>query len=215
MRRNFPSLASDQYAYCFDSESDFSGHAREVSSHFKMFQTLGDGMTAHSPAWPITRENMVDYLFSLAAAMLDDADLRSAASYEIRAVGIEADSIEFARTVLYKEIDQSKKFQRRYYSIAERKISMSESKRHDKRYEEVPRWADGEIESVQRLLWQDHYDGIRTFALMHAIAEHFRKTENRFYGHTASLLNWKVQGQPHDYDTAYEACLMFCRHMTG
>lgn len=51
----------------------------------------------------------------------------------------------FAATVKYRED------KRAYYSIRDEKVSTADSRRYDKRWEEVPSWANGGIDSVWRL----------------------------------------------------------------
>lgn len=85
MRKVFASIAHPkQYAYEITSDS-YYGQTHPVSGHFRMFETYGDGLTQHSGAWSIPREHLTDYLFSLAAAMQTDAEIRNQAHYELRA----------------------------------------------------------------------------------------------------------------------------------
>ena len=57
--------------------------------------------------------------------------------------------LAFAQSVRYTE------GKRRYYSISEKKVSSSESKRFDTRWAEIPTWADGSVGSIARLLTGD------------------------------------------------------------
>jgi hypothetical protein len=55
-------------------------------------------------------------------------------------------SLLAAKKVLYKE----GKYQ--WFSKEDFKVSTAPSKRHDKRWEEVPQWADGSVASIYRLI---------------------------------------------------------------
>src|SRR6266478_141125 len=129
MYKKFPSLAhSKEFAYAFDSDA-FDTKA-QMNGHYRMFQTYGDGLTAHSSDWSITKEYFADYLASLAAVMVDDVELLESVRFTL-ADRPSTKAIAFAASIHWKEGDKV-----RYFSRNEMKVSSSPSKVHDKRYEE-------------------------------------------------------------------------------
>ena len=138
MTHRFASIASsDKLAYVYASDHHYDGRA-PISSHFRFYETCGDGLTAHSPSAPISVGMLADYLFSLAQAMASDNELIDAAGYEVRSGIAPNRDIRFAQSVVFK--DNGK---RRWVSREERKVTASETKRHDRRYEEVTLRHDG------------------------------------------------------------------------
>ena len=71
MYRRFASIArSAEIAYAYDS-SVFDPRSA-MHAYFREYQTYGDALTAHSPAYAVTLDNLADYLASLAKEMLAD-----------------------------------------------------------------------------------------------------------------------------------------------
>ena len=196
----FPSLTSDQHAYEWDSSPDWSSHAAPVSNCTKMFQTFGDGMCAHSPAWAIPRENFADYCFS----MTDYLAKNPQAFSDCGSIGYEwmpditDKQIAFAVSVIYK--DKSDKGKRQYYSIGEQKVSTADKLRYDKRYEKVAEWCDGSPSAVYRLLYKDHYSALQCLSLAATVEDWFQRTQDHYStDQTSSRLAWDIQ----DYNQRY------------
>ena len=203
MTHRFASIASsDKLAYVYASDHHYDGRA-PISSHFRFYETCGDGLTAHSPSAPISVGMLADYLFSLAQAMASDNELIDAAAYEVRS-GIAPNSdIRFAQSVVFK--DNGK---RRWVSREERKVTASESKRHDRRYEEVLPRHDGTPKGAYNILWRDYYDGIRMLGLSYSIFRYRREVEDNYFGNGAAvkLLGWaNVDGER--LERAFECAL--------
>ena len=203
MTHRFASIASsDKLAYVYASDHHYDGRA-PISSHFRFYETCGDGLTAHSPSAPISVGMLADYLFSLAQAMASDNELIDAAAYEVRS-GIASNSdIRFAQSVVFK--DNGK---RRWVSREERKVTASETKRHDRRYEEVTLRHDGTPKGAYNILWRDYYDGIRMLGLAHSIFRYRREVEDNYFGNGAAvkLLGWdNVDGE--QLERAFECAL--------
>lgn len=104
MFRKFQSLAHEkEYGYSYDSQQ-WDTHA-PIESNFRVFQTLNDGLTQHSPCWSVTVDLLADYLASLAQAMLTDDELTQALVYTFaRRPSVE--QIEFAASVKYKATEE-------------------------------------------------------------------------------------------------------------
>jgi hypothetical protein len=80
--------------------------------------------------------------------------------------GISAESIAFARSVIYSPTKT------RYFNLADHKLSTSAKYIHDRRWEIVPSWADGGFESVCSLLIPDYRDGLSKFCFYQQLRRH-------------------------------------------
>jgi hypothetical protein len=229
MYRKFASIAhADKYGYAFDSS--ISGNRAEVSRYFRMFETGGDGLTQHSPCWPVTKEYLADYLASLALALkghaiattnfqyleqakedddnvqwLPDGELIDSIRHEFERRPSDKE-IVFASSVVYKEN------KRRWYSLREENISSSDSKRFDKRYEEVQTFHDGSAKSMLGILAGEFPDGMRVYNVAAAIYDWCRADNDRPYILTpARFLEWTDKYDEADrIHGAYEACRNIC-----
>ncbi len=132
---------------------------RFLGPRFAEYDTYGDGLTQHGYQYPVVADNVVDFLISLGKYMLDTPT----AADELRKTfdwpeHLNKKRIEFALSVKY---DENKT---RYYSMSEQKVSASPKLEWDKRYERVPTWADGSLESAFRLLpKQSALEHLRTY----------------------------------------------------
>ena len=151
----FASLAHpSKYGYAFDTSAYSS--SSETHYYFRQFETYGDGLIQHSGDWGVTFEYLADYCASLANAMLSNLDLVRAAGYAFRP-NVDSETLAFAASVVWKESDNSYGKQR-YVSMSLRKMG-GESKRHDKRFEEVNRYMDGSCASIMRLICGEYIRG--------------------------------------------------------
>src|SRR5262245_8237971 len=143
----FASIAhSNKLCYVYNT-NDFN--SRMLCSCFRYYETYGDGQTAHSPDAPIGMERLADYLFSLAEAMSGSNEkLVDAVNFDLR-LPVSKEQIAFAASVKYKEGKD------RFYSIKELKVSLSPSKRNDRRYELIQPRHDGSPVSIYALLNRD------------------------------------------------------------
>ena len=74
MYKKFKSIAnSAKYGYCFDTDKWEYRSNPFLSQKFRMFETYGDRDIQHSHDWAVTEDFAIDYLYSLAAAMLECA----------------------------------------------------------------------------------------------------------------------------------------------
>ena len=204
----FPSIAHpEKYGYKFDSSNwDSKGG---VSRKFVYFETYGDGSIQHAPDRPITWELLTDYLQSLGAAMLSNAELVEAADYELHEI-IDAESIAFAASVVYKESDKDWS-KERYFSVKLRKMG-TRTKEHDKRYEKIRDWHDGSRAATYRMLAPEFADGFRLYQISEAVREYCdAQKKNVQFGE-----NWpKFLGGDHralyNLRNALSACRYICK----
>jgi hypothetical protein len=181
-RFNFPSLASNQYAFTIDT---MNYRSCEVDGQFQRFDTLGDGMCAHSPSYPIQRDVLPDFLFSLAAHLLVHPEDVSSIGYRLRADNGDA-KIAFARSIVFRE----KGKQQQYYSLQDQKVSASESKRHDRRYEKVEPWMDGSYKSVTHILYKEFHSAWAVYLLHAEVRDWFSRVANIWEPLPALALDW-------------------------
>jgi len=171
MRFAFPSLADGQIGFAFDSMG-LSGRVVEVSDGFLEFQTYGDGLVQHSPEYPIPREHLTDYLFSLAGFLVSRQDVAESIGYRLRP-DQRADLIAFAASVIFTETAKKQRF----YSLAERRISTSDAKSNDRRYERIENWMDGSPDATARLLVHSWYGPWEHFQVRYAVREWWNSTD--------------------------------------
>lgn len=114
--------------------------------------TYNDGMVQHSSMTPVLADQFTDYLASLAvyiyAGNLDDGNWDTLC-LEWPRCDISRNRVEFARNLKWSAPDGRAK---QYYNLHDLRVSRSRSKAHDRRWEEVPEWADGSLDSIFRLL---------------------------------------------------------------
>lgn len=216
MYRKFKSLESDQLAYAIDTEHWDS--KAPIDDAFRVFQVLGDGLTAHSPDWSLRHENFADFLASLVQYLIDlrtntlsvDFDeIMQHVSRKFTCRPSERD-IEFAASVEWKESDKEWG-KRRYISIKDRKLTKA-NKEYDKRYQEVAEWMDGSALAIFRFLIPEYADDLMRFSYASAIREWCHAQEDRPYCQSVvELLKW-YKDEPNQRDraqslqTAFEAC---------
>jgi len=147
MLRKFKSIAHEQqYGYAYDSQA-WDAKA-PIESHFRMYETYGDGLCQHSGDWSVPLEHLADYLASLAEVMLTDDELARDLYHAIWKRP-DAKHIAWAASVIYKAPkDGEYTSKRKYFSATQMKISSSPSKQYDKRYEEVREIHDGSPNSI-------------------------------------------------------------------
>lgn len=132
-----------------------------------MYETMGDGECQHTPAYRIGAGNFTDFCLSVAQYLLEnpDCDIRE---YQLGLTGVCQDAYDFLRSVTYKED------KRQWYSLQLRKISGKDDKRFDKRWQEVPSWADGSVKSAYdlfRLNWECRKSFLERYATVQAFQE--------------------------------------------
>ncbi len=209
MHRKFISLAQpEMYGYAYDTT--VYDYKAQVNGRFRMYQTYGDGLTQHSGDWSITREYLADYLASIVAFIIAQPEalteteengydsnllsrLQSDMSYGIPC----KEALDFAASVIYKESDRNNRdyTKTRYYSVSERKVSASPSKRHDKRYEEIQEWQDGSPKAMYRMLVSEFHRDLERYAVADTIRDWFHSQpdyakSSHYVGLTAEFLEW-------------------------
>lgn len=110
------------------------------------FQTMGDGFVAHTPTMAAGVEHFTDYCLSLAVHLLNNPNEEFRCSF----VDLPSrETIQFLASLRCVDGDR-----RRWFSIAERKVSAAESKQYDKRWMQIPHDADGTIGGAIEIYWR-------------------------------------------------------------
>ena len=183
MHVKFASLAHpEKFGYAFDSEAYDYKTSHPSHDHFRMFETYNDGLTQHSHDWTVDRDHLADFLYSLAAQCMENGELAEKVYHAVSHRPCE-ENIAFAASVIYKE------GKRRYFSVSERKVSSSESKEHDKRYEQIRDIHDGSGKSMFRILISEYANGMDALGTAYAIREYLLKNE-KWMPLAADFLEW-------------------------
>lgn len=136
-----------------------------LHNRFLEFETFGDGMTKHSPAWCVQFEHITDACLSLTAWLLDNLK-DEAAQWLATGLDVELHTlIKFAFTVKYKEDGVD-----RFYSTQLHKIGTK--KEHDKRFEKIMPRHDGTPKAVFEIVNVSHNDGLRALLLANAVRDY-------------------------------------------
>lgn len=131
-------LNPDRKAYKLTSDWDWNNRGNApLSLYISEYETYGDGTCQHSRSWPAQWSELTDVCLSFARAIVADPsnDAWHQLNYVMHTVG--EDTLRFALGIKYR------KDKAQWYNLSERKLSSSESKRHDKRWEQVQSWMDG------------------------------------------------------------------------
>lgn len=152
----FPSLAESNIRYVVYSASfDHNCNGGGISDYLTAFDTYGHDDVQHTPEWKPQPDRIVDVLQSLALhiASLEgerrDEFIKGCTWLWPMDQDISRERVEFAAALRYK--DDAKSFHRRY-SLESMSISTSESKRHDKRFDEVTSFHDGSFAATMGVL---------------------------------------------------------------
>jgi hypothetical protein len=220
MFKKFASIShSNKIGYCIDGNSRFSDYRENafLRRDFRMFDTYGDGLVQHSPDIPVSEEYAIDFLESLAAALLDDDQLAYDLVHKFND-GLHTDGIKFAAGLVYNEAKDAWPNKLRYFSVSERKVTRSESKRHDKRYTELRSWHDGTPQATFNMLTTEYADGLTRWQQVNTIREWYGQAIERNdidwvrTEPAAVFLKWFKGSEElaRDFHNAFDACKDIC-----
>lgn len=103
---------------------------------FGKYETMGDGECAHTPTYRIGAADFTDFCLSVAAHIVAHPDTK-VHGYQLGLKQVDRATYDFLLSVKHSEKD------RKWFSLQLKKVSKDDNKRHDKRWLEVPSWADG------------------------------------------------------------------------
>lgn len=142
----FKSLINSKIGYEFKHSisetpsSFYSNPLNYVSNDCYQFDTYDDGTVQHSPLYLVIRENIIDFYASLAQHLFSNPEGIKELNYHI--TPIDSSELIFLSKVKYNADTVQ------YYSVSEKKVTKSEKKRYDKRYEKVSKWLDGSVYGI-------------------------------------------------------------------
>lgn len=148
-------LNSDKYVFVYNTDGDWDRYYRFVCPldiKAWVYETLGDGMTAHTPDMPVGVDLFVDYCVSLAQYILTSEPDAVANIGRFGIVHLNRDAMAFAFNVKRTE-KEKESFIKKFFCVSERKMSANDAKRHDKRWHEVRDCHDGTVSGAFNVLW--------------------------------------------------------------
>ncbi len=210
----FPSLAfSDKYGYRFDTSH--TARSPQVHEAMVFFETYGDGMVQHAYEQSIIPELAADYFASLAAWLIANPDDVDKVRFSIPNFSGAEKDFAFAASVIYKAPPEGKYEKPRYYSLEEKKITSSESKQHDKRYDRIASWMDGKAESIMRLLWKSYERPLDIFARHHALRDWANREADRPWVDMPKLGQGTSREDAWSQDGAWHLLRSVINHLEG
>lgn len=141
-----------------------------IDSQASQYDTLGDSDTQHTPWYAVAPNQLIDYLESMTAAMIGElakvvgGDDNACVSWCLPGA-TSIPEIEFCKTITWKDGKPQ------WMKNGDHLLSRAESKRFDKRWSEVPKWADTMPTNVVRLVLDRHYPEGNASMLGAAISE--------------------------------------------
>lgn len=151
------------------------------------YETFGDGTCQHTPLVACRTKQMTDYCLSLTRFLLNNPKTEIRIGWHLFEPLLK-DGVMFLASINYKPE------KRQWFNLADRKVSTAESRQHDKRWFQVPDWADGTVASAVGLFNlarnERHMESLALFAV------------HEYFLATAEGKVW--QGKDWDKLTAYQ-----------
>jgi hypothetical protein len=110
------------------------------------YATYGDGMIQHEPETLVSRPMLADFCGSFVAFILAEGLRDPETSYVLFHNFNVREPSENA--VLFAQSLRHDVTKARWYNLATRTVSAARSKAHDRRWKEVPNWADGSLDAA-------------------------------------------------------------------
>ena len=168
MRKDFrfPSLTRKDIAYYWRSNyhTENNGFFRQPASFIapeaNEYVTYGDGMTQHGPAYAVPATEIQDFLLSLASYLRENPEDIESVSYRWHTIDIRREAINFYKFLKYDPDKTS------YYNSETLKKSSAPSRRHDKRWAEIPNYADGSLKAVFFFFCPHYQSALERYGLL-------------------------------------------------
>jgi len=171
----FKSLANPSMRYTWHKSgyqspfSDYRNHG--LADNAGWFDTYGDGDCQHSHECGVGIDNACDYFASLLKLLAETTDA-TARDEILECLANDWPKLYMARSEFTFALSvKHKPGKRMYYSKQERKISSAESKRFDKRWDEVTEYQDGSPKSAYAILNSGCGNRLRGYAIALRLAE--------------------------------------------
>jgi hypothetical protein len=145
-----------------------------------MFMVYSDWPTQHSHESCVPADRFTDWINSLAAHLVATPEDAKAFIESWPRSNPDNAKIVLACKIKYRED------KRQWYSLAEEKVSASESKRNDRRWEDVPSWADGSFKAVFGIVCHGYGDLIYRYQLAEDCKTVYRRVTGNSAGYDAA-----------------------------
>lgn len=196
----FPDKRFTWWESCYDSPlySSLNGNRYTLDEHAGQYETYGHDDCQHSHEGGVARDQWVDYLTSLGAYLVEHPnDAEYVASNWPHAENMK--QVQLAIGLKYKGEGK-----RQYFNLEECKVSTSDSKRHDKRWEMVNSYHDGSLKAVYCVLVKEWYGQLQRFSLVSAIMDEINKESHRYWwGDAFELLGYEDDHRCNNMHCAY------------
>lgn len=182
-RVQFRSIGNPEWAYAWYDRSldyDLRRHGPYVADHAGMFMVYSDWPTQHSHESCVPADRFTDWINSLAAHLVATPEDAKAFIESWPRSNPDNEKIVLACKIKYRED------KRQWYSLAEEKVSASESKRNDRRWEDVPSWADGSFKAVFGIVCHGYGDLIYRYQLAEDCKTVYRRVTGNSAGYDAA-----------------------------
>jgi len=171
----FESLARDGIGYAWESNYSMNNNgffrqpSRCIAPEVNEFQTYNDGMIQHGPLYAVSAENIQDFLVSLLIFL---KDCHGNSELETVSERWPHDRISRDRAKFYEGLRYDPDEHRQtLYNNETMKKSNAESKRFDKRWIEIPNFADGSFIAVFRFFVESHFSALERYSLYQNIGQ--------------------------------------------
>ena len=171
----FQSLTRQGIMYEYDKTYNYDARGGNFADNYYEFLTYGDGNTQHSPRYLVATEYGIDVMASFASYLIENRDQWN--DLDMYSFGNKTNREEVAFFLKLKYNPDK----RTYYDPSSRRKSTSESKAYDKRWFEVPTWADGSPDAIYRLLCKSYQTYLDRFRLYDAIRDQVADITGCYY----------------------------------
>lgn len=164
----FDSITREHVVYEYKKTTEYGTRDGQVSDDLWEYSTLGDGNTQHTASSHVWKDNALDVMSSWAKFLSENRDTWDELdSYGWRQLA-NRDEVKFFMSLKYNEDKPA------YFSATDLKKSTAASKEFDKRWQTVPRFADGSLEAVYTFLCKAYYTYLDRIRLFDQIRETIR-----------------------------------------
>lgn len=187
----FRSLHNPAIAYTVHNSSTdlWDSHYRNrhgaLASWAGQFDVYNDFPVQHSHEICAPKSAFCDYCVSLADAATKDESMRRELGAKFYVVGRLLINERAERRLVFFQGLRYKESKVQYYNAADCKVSAAPAKRHDKRWHEVPSWADGSVEACHRFMVGEGADFLESFALYSWIRDRVALLTDHYAEHPA------------------------------
>jgi hypothetical protein len=167
----FPNLFDNRTAFKFHTSSsdlfDQAYHASGMilSNHAGWFETYGDGTVQHSSEMVCGAERCQEWCLSFADYLVKNFTQIELSAVPLGLPVVAPEKVRFLCSLRYRDD------KRQFYNLSDLKVSSSDSKRYDKRWLQVPAFADERLDSAIKMYWADHCQ--RQFVIRYHVMRQF------------------------------------------